>query len=240
MSENSLELSEADLNNLYGTPTGPFVHRHSSLAYAIGLTVLLRERFAEGQGTVWKSQARRETGWVPDQSNASLYVMNAYDEEPEMDNLFPRIVIQHGQTQYMEYILGNETTENSSRLRRGFKVHSIMGETAFGLDVVALNRGECAILAELAAFSIMACSDILKRMIKVRKVKPPSMSAPAPMIGPGSARAWRSQIAFSLEFETVWSTVPIAPELKAVELNAELGDKMAEATRTLTQRTIIT
>lgn len=226
-----LSLNENDLAAIYGTPTGPFIHRHSSLAYSTGLCVFLRERFSVEQGTPWKSAARGETGWVQDQANASIYILNEYDEDTEIENLYPRITVQHGQTTYGRIMIGDETTENASRITKNFKRGSMFGESAFGLEIMTIKRGESAILADLCAATIFTCTDILSRMMKVRQIRPPTISPTSRREGPDGKSRWRTEIGFSLEFEATWVTVPINPTLQAVDLNLRLAGALEDATR---------
>ncbi len=229
---NSLILSDEDLNTLYGEEQAPFIHRHSGLAMGVGFCVLLRERFSQLRKTPWDSATSKEKNWVQDHSKATIFILNEYDEEPEIDNAFPRVTVMHDGTQYQRVTIGDEATEHDVRLRKGLKHGSQLGMVSFSLEVVSERRGECAMLADIVSTSVMICTDIISRMMNLRQVSPVTVSNVTRQDGPSGKNFWRATIRFTVDFEANWATIPIAPTLTHVELRGNvLGALAAETSR---------
>lgn len=227
-------LSESDLQALYGEEEGPFLHRHSSLALVTGICVLLRERFSQIRKTPWDSASSAESKWRQDHTKATIHILTEYDDADGIENLFPRVTVQHQGTSYARVTVGDEATEHLARLTKGLKRSAQFGNSSINIEVLAARRGECALLADIVGASINVCTDILSRMMQIRDVQPVNIGPVSRQDGPSGRNIWRASIAFSLGFEATWLAAPIAPTLQRIELQTRVLSSLASQTEVLT------
>lgn len=146
-----------------------------------------------------------------------LLIEAAFNVEKEVRNYRPAIYVDRGAITPMKHHVDNFVGKH---IPSGLKAHHAMADMPMTFLVESESAGESSVIADTAWFFVLATRDIFRKDFGFHEISNPIM-------GPTQQAehdklVWQTVISFNVQFDLRWTTRPIAPFLR--EINLQIRD----------------
>lgn len=181
----------------------------SPLAIVGIFVAVLRERFAPGNGP-------SHYPWYPDPNKTGLLIESAFE-----DNSIPRgkkaaLYVDKDESIYGKSIIGDRAGHCWTD---GKDAQWCLSTVPINIDCVAGRKGESAIVGDIVQWSLHASSDAIQGHFALHDMTPPTLGRTVPY--EDDDESWNTPVAFQVQYNVRWTTVPIAPLLQEITLHIQ-------------------
>ena len=189
-----------------GHPEQPKLVVDGSPLALIGIfLVVLRERFSTGNGP-------EEFVWNNDPNQASLIIESGF-EDPDIRDKKPAIFVDKDESVYAKLVIGDRA---GHRFTDAKDWQWCLSTVPIVVDCVASKKGESAIIGDITQWSLYAASDAIQAIFGFHDFTTPRLGRTVPW--EADREAWTTPVSFQVQYNVMWSTVPIAPLLQDIAL----------------------
>ena len=184
----------------------------SPLALIGMFLVFFRERFTSGNGPP-------EFTWTDDPNQTKLIIESGF-EDPNIRNKKPAIFVDKDESIYAKLVIGDRIAH---RFRDTKDYQWCISTVPLIVDCVATRKGESAILGDIAQWSLYASSDAIQKTFGLHDLTTPRLGRTIPW--EADREAWTTPISFQVQYNVMWSNVPITPLLQEIALRITQSGK---------------
>jgi hypothetical protein len=189
----------------------PEIPVKSPLALTGVILSILRKRFHPSMQMPWV--------YLPGEASRlenTISIEAASNPLPEERTKRPAVYVIRNPIGFQQAVIGDR---NGLNFRSGATAYYATAEVTFTFIVESNEEGEAAQIADTILCTFMMGSDIIERVFDFRKLGPFSMSA----VGKNVQDKPFAQIHISmgLSYDVRWGTIPIAPLLQEVAIEAQ-------------------
>jgi len=186
----------------------------SPLALVALFTEIVRERFRPGNGLAWTwdenpTPAAGEAN--TEDAPRKILIEPSFNENTEVRNFRPAIYIDKGETAAGKVVIGNFVGQ---KLNTGLRAFYALGTSPMDIEVVSGSKGESSILGDIVWFYILAGREQIRSSFGLHELTPPILGKTVPF--DGDRTQWSTHIAFEVQFDLRWSTLPVGPMLREI------------------------
>lgn len=184
----------------------------------------LRYRFNDNQGEplpwVYNSDLRPEDDENAQPRNEEegeprkLLIEAAFHTEKEVRNYRPAIYVDRGTITPMKHHVDNFV---GKYIPTGYKAYHAMANMPITFLVDSESAGECSLIADTAWFFVLATRDIFRKDFGFHEISNPTMGPTQPQPAQDKT-VWQTSIEFNVQFDLRWTTKPVAPFLRDINL----------------------
>lgn len=189
----------------------------SPLAILAVFTEIVRARFKGSSDLAWTwaenptpDSSEENTGDAP----RKVLIEPAFAENNETRNFRPAILIDKRETVPNKVAIGNFTGQ---QLHTGLRAFYSLATIPIDISVVSDQKGESAILADIAWFYLLAGREQIRETFGFQEMSNPILGRTTAQ--ETDRRNWVTPISFTVELAFRWSTLPISPVLKEIVAN---------------------
>ena len=188
----------------------------SPLAIVALFSEIVRERFRSGNGLAWvwdENATPQATETNTEDQPRRIVIEPGFNENLEVRNFRPAIYIDKGETAAGKVALGNFVGQ---QMHTGLRAFYALGTAPMDIEVVSESKGESAIIADLVWFYILAGREQIRATFDLHELTPPILGKTVPF--EGDKGQWSTHISFEVQFNLRWTTLPIGPLLKDINM----------------------
>jgi hypothetical protein len=184
----------------------------------IGMYVsILRERFSEADSP------RRDTWvWQDDPTASTITIESALEDNSTLRNKQPAIFVDKDQSIYGKSVVGDRAHH---QMRNSQDVQWALSTVPVIIECVATRRGESAILGDIVQWTLHAASDVIQKTFGLHDMSPPTLGRTIPY--EMDSECWNTPINFQVQYNVVWTYVPIKPLLQQIAVRIEAAGTTA-------------
>lgn len=188
----------------------------SPLAITAMFTEIVRERFRATNGLAWvwdenANPAATETNDPGTGTARKIQIEPAFNVNTDVRNYRPSIFIDKGETVSGKVALGNFAGQKLSTAYKGFYA---LATVPIDIECVSDQRGECAQIADITWFYILAGREQILQTFGMHDLTNPTLSRTMPF--ETDKNSWSTHITFEVQLHLRWTTLPISPLLRDI------------------------
>lgn len=173
----------------------------------IGIFIsVLRERFSGPDNPDPEAWA-----WVEDIQQTKLVIESAYCDQNTLRNRDPAIFVDKDQSVYGKIAIGDRAAH---QIKNSQEVQWTLSTVPILIECIAKERGESAILGDIVHWTLQCASDVIQSSFGLHDMTPATCGRTVPY--ERNPEAWSTPVTFQVQYNVVWSYVPIAPLLQGI------------------------
>jgi hypothetical protein len=184
----------------------------------IGIFVsILRERFSEA------NSPRKDTWiWNDDPNLSTITIESALEDNSTLRDKHPAIFVDKDQSTYGRVVIGDRAHH---QLRNSQDVQWTLSTVPLIIECVATRKGESAVLGDIVQWTLHAASDVIQKTFAFHDMTPITLGRTSPY--EMDSECWNTPISFTVQYNVVWTYVPIKPLLQQIAYRIQAAETTA-------------
>jgi hypothetical protein len=184
----------------------------------IGIFVeVLRERFSE------ENSPRPDTWlWDDDTNLSTITIESALEDNSTIRNKQPALFVDKDQSVYGRSVIGDRAVH---QFRNSQEIQWSLATVPVMVECVAARRGESAVLGDIVQWTLHCASDVIQKSFGLHDMTAPTLGRTMPF--ELDTECWSTPINFQVQYNVVWTYVPIKPLLQHIAARIEASGATA-------------